>query len=186
MKIKMAYIGNEVLRRKAREVKNIDSHIKTLVDGMWKMMYAKDGIGLAAPQVGKDLRIFVADLSPYEIDFKVAIINPEIVAFSEKKEEGEEGCLSIPGVYAPVERATAVELRGYTLEEKEVKFYLEGFPARVVQHEVDHLSGVLFIDHVPQEKLSEYMEDLNIPDPDKDIVIEVFPPKKGRSKKLKR
>ncbi len=187
MKLKMAYIGNEVLRKKAREVKNIDSNIKALISGMFKMMYAKDGIGLAAPQVGKDLRIFIADLSPYEIDFKIALINPEIVSFSQEKEIGEEGCLSIPGVYAPVERAYAVQIKGYTLDEKEVKIELEGFPARVVQHEIDHLDGVLFIDHVPKDKLPEYMEELQIPSPEEDIIIEVFPPKQTTgSKKVKR
>jgi peptide deformylase len=142
--------GEPVLRELARPVENIDESILALIDDMFHTMYQAPGVGLAAPQIGASLRIIVTDYrysgnTPGE---PMALINPVILARSDEKEAGEEACLSIPDVAESVERSLVVDVQGITPDGKEVKFTAENFQARVFQHEIDHLDGVLFVDRI--------------------------------------
>jgi peptide deformylase len=136
-------LGDPVLRERTAPVASVTDELRTLIDDMFETMYAAEGIGLAAPQVGRRERVFVADVdgTPY------VFVNPEIVA-REGSERGEEGCLSIPDIYGDVDRATWVRARG--LDRGGAAFEIEatGLLARCIQHELDHLDGKLFIDYL--------------------------------------
>lgn len=136
----------EVLRERSNPVENIDDEIVKLADKMTEAMFREEGIGLAAPQVGVLKRLIVVNL---EDDFHI-VVNPEIVSTNEETESAAEGCLSIPGPEADVERSTMVEVRGYDLDGNEIELTREGLTARVFLHEVDHLNGTLFIDHLSE------------------------------------
>ena len=143
-KMQLAYDGNPVLRKKAQPVKVVDSLVGQLLDDMLETMYASNGIGLAAPQVGISKRIIVADIGDEETG-PVKMINPRIVERSGNV-LGLEGCLSIPNVYGDVERAERVVVKGLDERGKPVVYEAEGLMARVFQHEIDHLDGKLFTD----------------------------------------
>lgn len=136
--------GEETLRKVSREVTKIDGRIHTLLDDMAETMYASDGVGLAAPQVGVLRRVIVIDIR----DEKglIELINPEIVKKS-GKQYGEEGCLSVPGVVANLERPYEVTVKGLNRAGEEVEYYAVDFLAKAFCHEIDHLDGKLFIDH---------------------------------------
>ncbi len=142
-----------VLKKKAKRVKNIDGSIKKLVRDMLETMHALPGrVGLAAPQVGVPLRVIVIGI-PEEED--IVLINPEIV-----RRKGEriidEGCLSLPGFFAQVMRSESVTARGLDEDGKEVKLKAEGLLAQALEHEIDHLNGMLYIDHLDSiEKLQK-------------------------------
>ncbi len=138
--------GSPVLREKAQPVIHITQDIVVLAQDMQETMHAFSGIGLAGNQVGVPLRIITVFHPETRED--LVILNPEIIAMSEEKELGEEGCLSIPEVYGKVERALWVVVQGVDLEGREIKIEAEGLLARIFQHEVDHLDGILFIDRL--------------------------------------
>jgi peptide deformylase len=150
---------NPILRQKARPVKRVTPEIRQLMDDMLETMRAAPGVGLAAPQVNVPLRVIVVEVprdmeDPEAGTIVYALANPEIVRKSRETEEGEEGCLSIPGVYGYVERAKWVSVRALGRNGRRVRIRAEGFLARVLQHEIDHLNGILFIDHITDpEKL---------------------------------
>lgn len=133
--------GEKVLKEKAQPVAKIDRKIKKLVDDMLETMYDADGVGLAAPQVGVSARIVVLDVGEGPIE----LINPELIE-KEGCELGAEGCLSIPGIYGEVERYAKVTVEGLNRTGKKVRITGEGLLARALQHEIDHLEGVLFIE----------------------------------------
>ena len=145
--------GDPILRSPALDVVEYDDRLRTLADDMHETMKAAPGVGLAAPQVGVPRRLFVFDSG--EEDGSYA--NPEIVWFSEETQEGEEGCLSIPGVYFPVTRAMQIRVRARTLDAEPVEREAEGFLARIFQHEIDHLAGTLFVDRLEAEHRREAM-----------------------------
>lgn len=132
-----------LLREKAQEVKKITPNIWKLLDNMADTMYAAPGVGLAAPQIGVLKRVIVVDVGEGLIE----LINPEIVT-AQGREIGPEGCLSIPGTQGEVPRAAAVVVRGLDRHGRTKEIKAEGFLARALQHEIDHLDGVLFIDKV--------------------------------------
>ena len=143
---------DSVLRKKCLKVENIDETLITLADNMIETMYAAPGLGLAANQVGVSSNFFVIDVSvEKETRDPVIIINPVITA-SEEEVMGEEGCLSIPEVFAEVKRSKHVEVKGYDLKGNELRYEAEGFLARAFQHEIDHLNGVLFWDNLSKVK----------------------------------
>ena len=147
MKLPVRILGDPVLRQRANEVAEVSEVTRQLIRDMFETMYAEEGVGLAAPQVGISERIIVVD--PQQDDLPAfALINPEILEASKETEKGEEGCLSIPGLRELVERSQRVVVRGLTPEGEARQLDLEGLPARIIQHEVDHLDGVLFIDRV--------------------------------------
>jgi peptide deformylase len=150
--LKIRIIGDQVLRDSAEEVTEFDAKLKNLTEEMIELMHASDGIGLAAPQVGISKRLLVTDISPVEKESEpMVFINPVILE-STGEIVLEEGCLSIPGVREEITRPEEVLLNYQTVEgcEKSEKF--EGWMARVLQHEIDHLDGVLFIDHLSSLK----------------------------------
>jgi peptide deformylase len=140
-------MGDPVLRAKAEPVGELTDALRTLIADMFDTMYAEDGVGLAAPQVGIGKRIIVVD--PHdEVVEPFALVNPEIVFFGEELDRAEEGCLSIPGLKDIVERPDSVQVQGFDIEGKRVAVAADGLLARILQHEVDHLDGILFIDRV--------------------------------------
>ncbi|HUC36378.1 MAG TPA: peptide deformylase [Acidimicrobiales bacterium] len=144
--------GDPVLRQRAPEVTEIDGRLKTLVDDMVATMYEAPGVGLAAPQVGVQKRLFVYDL--HDEEGPKVIVNPEL---SEARGEWtfEEGCLSVPGMSWPIVRPKEVHLRGFDLDGNEVSIEADEFEARVYQHELDHLDGVLLVDRLDTDQRKE-------------------------------
>lgn len=137
---------NPLLRQKAQPVKKITKRIKKLAQNMLETMYAADGVGLAGPQVGVGERIIVVDVG----DGPLTLVNPEIVSTAGQARD-VEGCLSIPGRNGYVTRAARVKVAGLNLDGRKVELEGEGLLARALQHEIDHLDGVLFIDYLPPE-----------------------------------
>jgi peptide deformylase len=137
---------NPILRQKAKKVRHFDSSLQKLIDDMFETMQDANGVGLAAPQIGMSIRIFVAE---YE-NRKVAVFNPEIVK-AEGEALGTEGCLSIPGYVGDnIRRATKVVVKGQDVRGKSIRINAEDWFARIVQHEIDHLNGILFLDRLDQ------------------------------------
>lgn len=138
------------LRKKAEPVQDIDADIRKTVEDMYETMYAERGVGLAATQVGIHQRIFVMDISDKQ-DQRICAINPELMTSSGKQEEFE-GCLSYPGVYDNVIRAGKVRFKALDIDGKPYEMEGEELFARCVQHEIDHLNGMLFVDHLSRLK----------------------------------
>lgn len=153
-------LPDPVLRRKARPITKLDSNLQTLIDDMIETMREAPGVGLAAPQVNIPERLIVVEYGEEEEDENgeviekpkklFAVINPEIVKFSKETETGVEGCLSIPGLVGEVERYSKVQVKGLNRRGQPVKIKAEGWLARIFQHEIDHLDGVLFPDRATQ------------------------------------
>jgi len=141
--------GEPVLEEVAERVTEFDTpELRNLIADMWETMYAAKGVGLAAPQIGSNKRISVIDTSVGEDESKkIVIINPE-VTFREGKQTGEEGCLSIPGFREPVTRASRVKVRAQNEKGETIELDGEELLARAFEHEIDHLNGVLFINHL--------------------------------------
>ena len=146
---------NPILRQKAKKVHRFDPSISKLIDDMFETMHAARGVGLAAPQIALSIRVFVAEFE----DRKVAMVNPEIIK-AEGEELGTEGCLSIPGYVGDnIRRATNVVVKGQDARGKPIKVRADGWFARILQHEIDHLDGILFLDRLDSpEDLREVTE----------------------------
>jgi peptide deformylase len=137
-----------ILRQKSKRVRTIDGSVRKLAEDMIETMHAASGVGLAAPQVGVSLRVIVIGL-PEEEDF--VLVNPEVV-----RRSGErlvtEGCLSVPGYYGEIKRAQRVTVKGKDLSGKEVRIKAEELLAQALEHEIDHINGVLYIDHLESDE----------------------------------
>ncbi|WP_300346353.1 peptide deformylase [Clostridium sp.] len=140
----LRFNDDEILRKNCRVVDYINPRIKTLINDMIETMYDNNGVGLAAPQVGILKKLFVIDVMDGE--GARVFINPEILEMSGEQTD-EEGCLSLPGRHKPVKRANKIKVKALNIEGEEFELEAEGFLARAIQHENDHLYGVLFIDH---------------------------------------
>merc|ERR1712216_341663 len=141
-----------VSRAKNATVGVFDEELAKLSAAMFKLMYETDGVGLAAPQVGVNYRMMVYNEAGAPGEGKeVTLVNPKITKFAKQKDLFEEGCLSFPAIYAEVERPTGVQIEAQNLSGKKFKMTLDGFEARVFQHEYDHLDGVLFNDRMTDE-----------------------------------
>ena len=148
------------LKQVSKPVETVDDALRALMDDMLQTMYAAPGIGLAAIQVGEPVRVIVMDLAPREEDGEGEkanpapryFVNPEIVWASEETQPYEEGCLSVPDIYDEVERPAKVRLRYLNYQGQSVEEEAEGLFAVCIQHEMDHLNGVLFIDHLSRLK----------------------------------
>jgi peptide deformylase len=146
-----------ILRKRAREVKAIDEEVHRLVKGMTETMYRAPGIGLAAPQVGAPSRVIVVDVSAGEKPEEfIVLVNPEIVC-REGDIQLEEGCLSVPDLRETVSRCRRVTVKGLDLKGQTIEVEGEDLLAVALQHEIDHLDGVLFLDHLSQLKRSRYV-----------------------------
>ncbi len=142
-----------VLITKCSPIENIDNEVIDLANSMVETMYSASGVGLAAPQVGVSKNLLIIDIgAQIENGSAIALINPYVTAVDDSEVLEEEGCLSIPGLYANVVRKEAVEVKGMDINEKEVSLELKGLLARAVQHEMDHFNGVLFWDHLGKVK----------------------------------
>ena len=149
----LVILPDPVLRLVSRPVERVDGHLRRLADDMLETMYDAPGIGLAAIQVGEPLRMLVIDLSrDDEPAAPQVFINPEIVEKGDAASVYEEGCLSIPDYYAEVERPAIVRVRHLDRDGKAQEVVAEGLLATCLQHEIDHLDGVLFIDHISKLK----------------------------------
>ena len=164
MQLTLQKFGNPILRQVAEEVKVFNQDLKTLADKMLEIMYQSQGIGLAAEQAGRLERIFVLDIPPTAdmskdgerdnpgISMPLFLVNPVITNHSEETENGIEGCLSFPGIQSEIERWVEVDAEYMDLEGNPQKIHAKGLLARAIQHELDHLNGVLFIDRMPPAK----------------------------------
>ncbi len=146
--------GNPVLRKKTEEINSDYSKLSELIQNMFDTMYHADGVGLAAPQIGLPIRLLVIDLAPFKEEnpelgsFKIVMINPEMKEMSPECVSGEEGCLSIPGIHETVSRSEKIKVKYFDDQFIEHIEEFEGYKARVIQHEYDHLEGNLFTDKV--------------------------------------
>ena len=136
--------GDAVLRQKAKRVPSIGRSIQQLIDDMVETMRQVDGIGLAAPQVGVPLRVIVLQMPEEEL---MAIINPEVVKRAGEREV-TEGCLSVPGYAGEIKRSVSITVKGLNRQGKAIRIKATGLMAQALEHELDHLNGVLFVDHV--------------------------------------
>lgn len=143
-------MGDPVLRREAEPVEGFDEELRILVRDMFETMYRAEGVGLAAPQIGLSRRILVVDVRDEDDPAagRYALINPEVVAESEESDRAPEGCLSIPGIEEVVERPSRVVVRGFDPEGREIEIEADDLLGRALQHEIDHLDGILFLDRV--------------------------------------
>lgn len=143
--MKIITYPDKILKRKAKKVKNpLDLAIQVLIKNMISTMQESNGAGLAAPQVGESLRICTVQ---YDGGVFV-LINPKITSYSREKNINEEGCLSFPGKFIPIKRSTKIKARYLNEEGNEIKIKAEGMLARIIQHETDHLNGILFINRL--------------------------------------
>ncbi len=140
-------IGDPVLRERAREVETFDRALRKLAKRMVRIMHDAPGVGLAAPQVGVLERLLVYDVD----DDPQVLVNPVLSELTDEREEADEGCLSVPGVTMPVERAVRIRVEARDENGDPVDFEAEGLEARVIQHEVDHLDGVLIVDRTTRQ-----------------------------------
>ena len=151
--------GNSVLKKKALPISVESKKLEILINNMWETMYAAQGVGLAAPQVGESIRLFVVDTYPFSDNedlsmeernflrgFKKVFINPEIVEETGKEIFYREGCLSIPGIREDVKRKDSIIIKFQDMNGKSIKDSFTGIAARVIQHEYDHIEGILFTD----------------------------------------
>jgi peptide deformylase len=145
---------HRALRGKAKRVPRVDASLQKLIDDMVETVRAAPGVGLAAPQVGVPLRVVVVD---YE-DRLYVVLNPEVVKMGQETVTDEEGCLSAPHWQGPVARATSLTVKGRDRDWKEVRIKTEGWLARIFQHELDHLEGILFLDKVEDRAQIRWVE----------------------------
>jgi len=139
-------MDNPVLHQKAKRVRKIDDSIQKLIDNMIETMHNIEGVGLAAPQVGVPLQVVVIQLPDGEE--VITLINPEVVKISEETEMMMEGCLSLPGYNADVKRSTSITVKARDRQGKPIRIKGEGLLAQVLQHETDHINGIVFVDHL--------------------------------------
>lgn len=146
---------NPILRQKSAKIEKVTENIKRLALAMERTMLEKDGVGLAAPQVGENIRLIVVNTK----DGPIHLINPKITKKSWRKELGEEGCLSVPDFYGQVKRHKKIQAVYYDKKHVKIKIKAEGLLARVIQHEIDHLDGILFIDYLPAHETAEALSE---------------------------
>jgi peptide deformylase len=144
-------LGSPILRQRADPVASVDDAVRRLVEDLFETMYAAKGVGLAANQVGIGRRVAVVDTGGETPD-PLVLINPTIVHKGEETETAEEGCLSIPEIFGDVERPTAVVIEALDRDGTPYRLEAAGYQARAIQHEIDHLDGVLFLDHLSAVK----------------------------------
>ncbi len=146
----LVLIGNPILRQKARKIHHFDSSLPKLVEDMFETMHANDGMGLAGPQIGQPICLFVVEYTEKETGkhYKLALANPDIIK-TEGEQTGLDACLSIPGYYGVnVRRANRIIVKGQDLRGKALRVSAEGLYAWAIQHEIDHLNGILFLDRL--------------------------------------
>ncbi len=161
MDLQIIHYPHPTLRHVSRPLKRVDAELHTAVAQMFQLMYEHEGVGLAANQVDLPYRLFVANPTgdADQKDAEQVFINP-VLSQGKGQAEGDEGCLSIPGITAPVVRQDQITVQAYNLAGEEIHAETQGFFARVLQHETDHLDGKLFIDRLPPVQLADFRDTL--------------------------
>lgn len=159
---RILFADDPILRKKAQRVKRIDASIQNLIDDMIDTMRAANGVGLAAPQIGVSQRVIVVEIPPDEQDPAsrpqlYTLINPEIIKASEEKQIADEGCLCLPNYVGQVPRAASVIVKARDRKGKEVRIHGTALLARALQHEIDHLDGILFVDRIEDMSTFRYV-----------------------------
>lgn len=154
--LKIVRYGNPVLRKKAKPIRKVTPEMRGLVERMTETMRENNGIGLAASQIGESIALAVVDLG----EGATVIINPQIVE-REGEQVGLEGCLSLPGLHGDVRRAERIKIKARNRQGKPITIEAEGLVARVLQHEIDHLNGVVFVDRVDPETLHWVLDEVD-------------------------
>ena len=149
-------LGSPILRERAKPVPEVDDVVRQFVDDLFDTMHAAKGVGLAANQVGVALRVAVVDVGEEKPD-PLVLINPVVTPRGDLVETAEEGCLSIPDIFGDVDRAVDITLEALDRDGKPYRLDVSGYKARAVQHEVDHLDGILFLDHLSAVKRASLM-----------------------------
>lgn len=155
----LVYYGNTTLASVAERIENIDDGIVSLIREMCDIMMKESGLGLAAPQIDVGKRIIIVDSRDGK-SRRIVLLNPEIKEFSNKLEPYEEGCLSVPKIFTDVIRPAEILVKGITPDGNEIEFEASGLTARILQHEIDHLNGILFIDRLEKYIRDEYRSEL--------------------------
>ncbi|MFG0255293.1 MAG: peptide deformylase [Rhodopirellula sp. JB053] len=155
MALSIIHFPHPTLRHRSRPIVRVDARLREMAAEMLDLMYEHDGVGLAANQVDLPIRMFVANPSGKRGEGEEWIVINPVIDRPKGSEAGQEGCLSVPGLFAQVKRPKKVRLQGYDLSGNEIDKELDGFLARVVQHEVDHLDGVMFFDRIGDEAKRE-------------------------------
>ncbi len=146
--MKIVTYPHPTLRHVSKPVRRVDAHLRSVVEEMFQLMYEAKGIGLAANQVNLPLRMFICNLTATQGEGEEFVFLNPVLTRPQGQSEREEGCLSFPGLYAPVRRPERIHLQAFTLSGEEIRADLDGLMSRVVQHEVDHLDGILFTDRL--------------------------------------
>lgn len=151
MALSIIHYPHPTLQHRSRPIVRVDAKLREMAAEMLELMYENEGVGLAANQVDLPIRMFVANPSGERGEGEEWVVINPVLDRPKGIDAGQEGCLSVPGVYAQVKRSKSVRLQGYDLRGNEINMELDGFLARVVQHEVDHLDGVMFFDRIGSE-----------------------------------
>lgn len=161
MSLHIIHYPHPTLRHPSKPLKRVDAELRKIVAEMFELMYEHEGVGLAANQVDLPYRLFVTNVegNPEAKESECVFINP-VLSGGRGQEEDEEGCLSIPGIYAPVTRNATIKVEAYDLAGNEITMEAEGLMARVLQHETDHLDGTLFIDRLGPAQLAAVRDKL--------------------------
>lgn len=158
---KVTVVGDPVLNRVSRQVTAFDDSLAALIDDMFATMAVASGVGLAAPQVGVDLAVFVYDCPDADGKQHIGhLVNPSIVSTSGPMDEGEEGCLSVPGPYHELPRPSVATVRGVDRAGAPIEVTGTGFFARCLIHETEHLQGILYIDHLPRNRRRRILREM--------------------------
>jgi peptide deformylase len=158
---KVVVVGDPVLHKVSEQVTSFDDSLATLIDDMFATMHVAAGVGLAAPQVGVDLAVFVYDCPDADGNQHVGhMVNPEIVSTSGPDDDGEEGCLSVPGPYHELARPSVATVRGVDKTGAPLEVTGTGFFARCLLHEAEHLRGILYIDHLPRNRRRRVLREM--------------------------
>ena len=153
--LQIVYYPHPTLRHKSKPIKRVDADLQRIIREMFTLMYASNGIGLAANQVDLPLRLFVVNLAAAANEGEELVFLNPVLSQPKGIEESEEGCLSLPQLYAPVRRPKQITVQAYNLRGEEIRATLDGMLSRVVQHELDHLDGVLFTDRMKSIALAD-------------------------------
>ena len=151
--LKLVYAPDPILKKESLEIPQVDDHHRKLIKEMYEVMYKANGVGLAAPQVGENLRIFIIDAGAREEEKKpITMINPRLLSLGNEIVPYEEGCLSFPDHFAEIDRPDELTIEYIDENNNKKKLITNGFASRIIQHELDHLNGILFVDHLSRLK----------------------------------
>ena len=151
--LKLIYAPDPILKKESVSIPQVDDHHRELIKQMYEVMYSANGVGLAAPQIGLNIRIFILDAGSRDEEKKpITIINPKIISLEKNIVPYEEGCLSFPEHFAEIDRPDKLKIEYIDENNKKKILSTDGFNSRIIQHELDHLNGILFVDHLSRLK----------------------------------